>query len=116
MTTDQGSDLGEFSSDIDTADESSPVRRVHKQFRSSDKTKPQHKKRMPPELKVTPAQVCTRNKSTALFMKMLSSSDLEYLCNLQIYELLHVFNRVKITLNISDDGIAGAFRQREVFN
>lgn len=72
MTTDQGTDLGEYSSDIDTADESSPVRRVHKQFRSSGKTKPQHKKRMPPELKVTPAKV--RKKKKSAFTKMLSPS------------------------------------------
>lgn len=49
--------MAEFSSDIDTADESSPVRKVHKQIRVHKSAKARTKKLVPPELKVTPAQV-----------------------------------------------------------
>ncbi|XP_077296694.1 cytosolic carboxypeptidase 2-like [Arctopsyche grandis] len=56
LTTDAGSDVGEASTEFESCDESSPVRRLHKQFRASKTAKLHRRKRMPPELQIVPAQ------------------------------------------------------------
>lgn len=57
LTTDAGSDIGEATTEFESCDELSPVRRLHKQFRSTKITKTHRRKRMPPELRVIPAKV-----------------------------------------------------------
>lgn len=49
--------MTDASSEGESEENLSPIRRVHKLIHSSEKPKPRRKKKMPPELKIIPAPV-----------------------------------------------------------